>query len=52
MTIDTAPRRGHQLCTIRYWAARLDALHARNAHRFPRVEVRALALRYPAGLLI
>jgi SRSO17 transposase len=40
-----------QLTTIRCWAAGLDALHARVAHRFRRAEVRARARRYLAGLL-
>ena len=39
-----------QLTTIRCWAAGLDALHARVAHRFRRAEVRARARRYLAGL--
>src|ERR687893_406496 len=40
-----------QLTTIRCWAAGLDALHARIAHRFRRAEVRVRARRYLAGLL-
>src|SRR5262252_5109489 len=37
--------------TIHQWAAGLDALHARIAHRFRRPEVRQRARRYLAGLL-
>src|ERR687885_1676253 len=37
--------------TIQQWAAGLDRLHARVAHRFRRPEVRARARRYLAGLL-
>ena len=40
-----------QLTAIRCWAAGLDALHGRIAHRFRRAEVRARARRYLAGLL-
>ena len=51
MTADAPPEPGVQLATIRCWAAGLDALHARIAHRFRRAEVRARARRYLAGLL-
>jgi SRSO17 transposase len=37
--------------TIGRWAAGLDALHGRIAHRFGRAEVRERARRYLAGLL-
>jgi SRSO17 transposase len=37
--------------TIHQWAAGLDALHARIAHRFRRPEVRQRARHYLAGLL-
>jgi SRSO17 transposase len=37
--------------TIGRWAAGLDALHGRIAHRFRRAEVRERARRYLAGLL-
>ena len=37
--------------TIGQWAAGLDALHERVAHRFRRAEVRERARRYLAGLL-
>jgi SRSO17 transposase len=40
-----------ELRRIACWAAGLDALHARIAGRFRRVEVRARARRYLAGLL-
>src|ERR671933_2642607 len=37
--------------TIQQWAAGLDRLHARVAHRFRRPEVRQRARRYLQGLL-
>ncbi len=40
-----------EVATIHQWAAGLDALHARVAHRFRRPEVRQRARRYLAGLL-
>ena len=42
---------GVEVGTIGRWAAGLDALHARIAHRFRRAEVRERARRYLAGLL-
>ena len=51
MNRQAPPAPGVQLTTIRCWAAGLDALHARIAHRFRRAEVRARARRYLAGLL-
>ena len=42
---------GVELRTIGRWAAGLDALHGRIAHRFGRSEVRERARRYLAGLL-
>jgi hypothetical protein len=51
MTTGTSQEQGPQVRTLRCWAAGLDALHARIAHRFRRAEVRARARRYLAGLL-
>ena len=52
MSVDTAPGAPDaELRRIACWAAGLDALHARIARRFRRVEVRARARRYLEGLL-